>query len=908
MTGRLEELAWAGANVHSGCKPNGFAKWMKTRMDFPTGTITLAFTDIEGSSELSERLQIAFEPTRETHFRLLRESATRWNGLEVATAGDSIFLVFAQASDAVQWAVDAQKTFFAFDWPPDVGTLKVRMGMHTGQPYPHEDAGKPNYFGPAVNRAARVMGAGNGGQILLSDATRNNEALALPPDFAFQDMGIHRLKGVGDERLWQVNAPDLPAEFPTLHTLNPARHNLPPAPTPFLGREKEIADWQARLTGVAQNSTSTPSEAALLPPRTRLLTLTGFGGMGKTRAALHLAELCVERFEQGVCWIALEDAHTPDEMHLKVAQSLKFDLRPDSPLREQIFAFLAEREMLLALDNCEQISGIAAFVAALLKAAPKISLLVTSRAALDAQAETVVELRPFPLEEAERLFVERARARRDDFALTPENAADITALCQGLEGVPLALELAAARITALTPRQMLPRLQERFRLLQTRAPDLSPRQSALHAAIDWSYDLLAQEERDVFAQLAVFAGGFTLEDAEAVCQAEDIFESVLELRRHSFFGVETDKQTQQDRYVMLESLRAYAQERLAERSDGEAARQRHAEYFAWFGSERMALFRQAEEANALRELTRNLANLRAGLEWARSAARPPLIAELALLVGVTLARGGYIAQAAEPVQEGLDALSTLPDAQDNLMLELRLERAGLHLDQKEAPSARELAQQACLQAQTVGDVRNQARAENLLGRAAYAEDDFEGARQHYQRALELATTAKRPILEGIVRNNLGLLEHRAPDGNREQAQEHLRQALTLRRAHNDRRGQAETLNNLGLLAFESRDWEAAWNYYAEALQQEQELRHIFGVAYVLSNMGETAGEKGETERACRLFAVSERLLLDVNSHISPVVSEYLTQSAARCSRAKETFQEDIRGLSFEQMLAYACAA
>ncbi len=875
-------------------------------MDFPTGTVTLAFTDIEGSSELSERLQIAFEPTRETHFRLLRESATRWNGLEVGTAGDSLFLVFVRAADAAQWAVDAQKALFAYAWPPDVGTLKVRMGVHTGEPYPHEDAGKPNYFGPAVNRAARVMGAGHGGQILLSEPARALALSALPSDITFQDMGTHRLKGVGEERLWQVTTPDLPAEFPPLHTLNPARHNLPPAPTPFLGREKEIADWQARLTGEARNSAESNTGDA--PPQTRLLTLTGFGGMGKTRAALHLAELCVERFEQGVCWIELEDARSPDELYLKVAQSLKFDLRSDNPLREQSFAFLSEREMLLALDNCEQITGIAAFAADLLKAAPKISLLVTSRAALDAQAETVVELRPFPLEDAERLFVERARARRDDFALTPENAADITALCQGLEGVPLALELAAARITALTPRQMLPRLQERFRLLQTRAPDLSPRQSALHAAIDWSYDLLAQEERDVFAQLGVFAGGFTLEDAEVVCEGLDVFASVVELRRHSFFGVETDRQTQQDRYIMLESLRAYAQERLAERSDAAVTRQSHAGYFAWFGSERMALFRQAGEANALRELTRNLANLRGGLEWARSAERLPLIAELALIVGVALARSGYIAQAAAPVQEGLDALSALPDPPDSLMLELLLERAGLHLDQKEAQAARELAQQACLRAQTVGDVRNQARAENLLGRAAYAGDDFDGARQRYQNALALATAAKRPILEGIVRNNLGLLEHRDPNGNQDQSQEHLRQALALRRAHNDRRGQAETLNNLGLLAFESKDWEAAWNYYAEALQREQELRHIFGVAYVLSNMGETAGEKDEIERACRLFAVSERLLLDVNSHLSPAVSEYLTQFAARCSRAKETFQEDINGLSFEQMLSYACAA
>ena len=874
-------------------------------MDFPTGILTLAFTDIEGSSELSEKLRKAFEPSREVHFRLLRESASCWNGQEVGTAGDSLFLVFTLPADAVQWAVDAQKQMRAFPWPPEVGALKVRIGLHTGEPYFRQDAHKPDYFGPAVNRAARVMSAAHGEQILVSDATHALVSPDLPPTINFRDMGTHRLKGVGEEHLWQVTTPGLSSDFPLLHTLNPIRYSLPPATTPFIGREKEISDWLRRLTGEAQGASS---EEAAAPPRTRLLTITGFGGMGKTRTALHLAELCRERFEHGVCWIELEDARKPEELHLKIAQTLRFDLNATRALPEQIFAFLQDRELLLVLDNCEQVQNAGIFVADLLKAAPKVSLLVTSRSALEVRAETVVELRPLPGEDAERLFVERARAVRTDFALTSDNAEDVTALCRGLEGVPLALELATARITGMTPRQMLSRLQELFRLLQSRSPDLPPRQRALHAAIDWSYDLLAQEERDVFAQLAVFAGGFALEDAETVCEGCDVFSSVGELRRHSFFGVETDKQTQQDRYVMLESLRAYALERLGERADAQAMRQRHAEYFAWFGSERLALFRQEAEANALRELTRNLANLRSGLQWARSAERVALFAELALIVGVTLARSGYRAQAVAPVQEGLDALAALADPPDSLMLELLLERAGLHLDQNESREARERAQQARVQAQTVGDVRNRGQAENLLGRAAYAEDDFPTARQHYQSALEAAAVGKYLALEGIARNNLALVERDDPNGDREQAQQHLQQALNLRRAQRDRRAQSETLTNLGLLAYDRQDWASAWDFYAQSLGLEQELGHVFGAAMALSNLGEVAREQGEWKRACRLFAVSERLLLDLNSHLSPFVSEYLAQAAARGSCAKEPFQNDIGGLSFEQRLAYALAA
>ncbi len=551
----------------------------------------------------------------------------------------------------------------------------------------------------------------------------------------------------------------------------------------------------------------------------------------------------MERFAQGVCWIELEDAHTPDELYLKIAQPLRFDIQTNSPLREQVFAFLREREMLLVLDNSEQVHGMGAFVNDLLKAAPKTSLLVTSRRALEVRAETVVELRPLPIGDAERLFADRARACRDDFALTPENREDVTALCRGLEGVPLALELAAARITGMTPRQMLPRLQERFRLLQSRSPDLPPRQRALHGAIDWSYDLLAQEERDVFAQLAVFAGGFALEDAETVCEGADVFESIMELRRHSFFGMETDAQTQQDRFVMLESLRAYALERLGERADGEAARQRHAEYFARFGSERMAQFRQAGEADALRELTRSLANLRSGQEWARSAGRRALYAQLALTVGVTLARSGYRAQAVAPVQAGLDALRTTADAPSDLLLELLLERAGLHLELNEQPEARELARQAHRRTEAVGDVRGVGWAESLLGWADMEAGDFPAARTRFQSAREYGEAAKAPTLLGVVYNNLGLLERRDPQGDKAASARHLQDALHIRRAQGDMRGLAETLTNFGVLAFEQQDWGAAWNFYGEALELERKLGHILGVALGLSNLGEVACEK-----------------------------------------------------------------
>jgi predicted ATPase/class 3 adenylate cyclase len=621
-------------------------------VDLPSGEVTLAFTDIEGSSELSERYQAAFEPVREEHFRLLREAAARWNGIEVGTAGDSLVLVFAEPSDAVRWAVEAQRALLQHAWPllpspPPHPPLekggpggvrasgvrvepRVRIGLHTGEPFvSRRPDGAPDCFGPAVNRAARVEEAAHGGQILLSEATRAPALPALPPEIAFHNHGTHRLRGVGEEHLWQALHPGLPRDFPPLRTLNPERHNLPLPPTPFIGREAEIAAWHERL----------------LRPATRLLTLTGFGGMGKTRAALHLAELCAGEFADGVWWIALEEARTAGDVIRRIVRQMRVPVQPHPATEVQLANYLSDRRLLLVLDNVEQVAGAADAIRDLLQAAPGVTCLVTTRRALDLQAEHVVELRPLPASDAERLFLDRARARQVGFDLTDENAADVAELCRHLDGIPLAIELAASRIVGMTPREILHRLNERFRLLQTRAPDLPTRQRALRAAIDWSYDLLAEEDRSLFAQLAVFAGGFTMEDAEAVCEESDIFEGVMELRRHSFLRAETDPETQQTRFLMLESLRAYAGERLREAPNMEQqVRRRHAEHFLAYFRERLDRLRTPEEVAALRQMEANADNLRAALEWAQKEALPELRARLALTLFVAGAPTQVVSQ------------------------------------------------------------------------------------------------------------------------------------------------------------------------------------------------------------------------------------------------------------------------
>lgn len=860
----------------------------------PTGVVTLAFTDIEGSSELSEQYGSAFEPLRTEHYRLLREAAARWNGIDVESAGDSLFVVFTSTADAVRWALDAQRALLSHDWGGL--PLRVRIGLHTGEPF-FGDSGEPfACHGPPVNRAARVMDAAHGGQVLLSHATQVLVAADLPPEFAFRDCGVHRLKGVGEERLWQLVHPDLPGEFPPLRALHPYRHNLPLASTPFMGREAQIEEWLELLAR----------------PGIRLLTLVGPGGVGKTRAALHLAELSTGDYADGVWYIGLEECRAGREIYGSIAGYLHIPLSTLTPVQQQVTHFLQNRELLLVLDNVEQIIDAAGVVHGLLSACPGTKCLVTTRLTLDLRSETVVEVPPLPAGDAERLFVERARARSPAFNVSPANAADIAELCRRLEGVPLAIELAAARTGGMAPRQMIQRLGERFRLLQSQIPDLPARQRALRTAIDWSHCLLDAEEQSVFAQLSAFTGGFSLVDAEAVCEGADVFESVMRLRRHSLFRAETDAASQETRFSMLDSVREYAKERLLATDDsGRAVQQRHAEYFLDFARQRTAAFRTTCEAEALRELETAGANLRGAIDWARRERQAALLAGLALVIGVTLYRRGFSREAAGAIEEGLAAALPLKDQDPALYARLLWERAGLHLDNQDAVEARRSAAEALELFVLLGDPDGRAQAENLLGQAAMAERCFGEARALFSGALAHYEGRCDQTSAAIVRHNLGLVERRDSEGDPKAAERHLEEALRLRRALGDRRGIAESLNGLGVLAHFARDWAAARACYQEAMELELELGHVLGVATALDNLGEVAVEEGEPERASRLLAASERLMHEIESPHLEYVTRQLVSAAERAHlgpEAMEALRRDAAAAPLDELVVWATQA
>ncbi len=856
-------------------------------MELPSGVITLVFTDIENSSELSQQLRAAFEAVREQHFEIVRAAIAVWNGIEINTAGDSLFAAFVSPLDALLWAQETQNALLMHDWQGV--SLRVRIGMHTGEPS-QISIPRPDYFGHAVNVAARVMSAGHGGQILLSDTTYRlifSEPLGA---ITFRDCGVHRLKGVGEERLWQLLHPELPDTFPALNTLNPERHNLPHHATPYIGHDNDLRGWEEKITD--NNS--------------RLLTLTGFGGMGKTRTALHLAELCADKFEDGVWWVPLEEAKTADDLWRRLAVSLRLSIQTSMTLPEQVRQFLREKKLLLILDNTEQVARAAETVKSLLEAAPHIKILITARRVLGLRAEVVFALRPLNTEEAERLFVERAQALQDDFTLNAENAEDVSELCRELEGVPLAIELAASRIVGMSPRQMRQRLGERFRLLQTRAPDLPDRQRALRAAIDWSYDLLRDDEREVFAQLGVFTGGFSMDDAEAVCEAFDVFESVMELRNHSFFRAETDSQTQESRFLMLDILRVYAIERMQEIDDkGKAVRKRHAEYFLNYARERIAKFRTPDERPARRQLETNSANVRSAMEWANTTDDVALFAELALSFGTILQRRGFLRDACEPLQAARTALAPLLAEYPLLVAKISAELAGLSCDLSDAPAAREEAEKALGYFAQAEDTIGQATVQNLLGQAAVLDRRYADAREHYAQALTAFTAADRRIEMAIVNNNIGILEYTAHDGDRAKSRTTLEEALRLHNETQSQRGMAEAHNNLGVLAHHGEEWAAAEQHYLSSLQIRQSLRHGYGAALVLSNLGEIAQVREQLEKACQCFAAAEVLFSQSQSPYAGYAADLLLQTVPHTVQTVEDFRRTAKSLTLEQLVAWA---
>jgi predicted ATPase/class 3 adenylate cyclase len=575
----------------------------------PTGTVTFLFTDIEGSTRLVEQLGDAYSDVLADHCRIIRRAITDAGGTEVATEGDSFFAVFTDAGAAVAATAAAQRALAAHDWPAKAD-IRVRMGLHTGA----AKLGGDNYVGLDVHRAARVAATGHGGQVVLSAPTRSLVAEALPAGVHLRDLGAHRLKDLAiPEHLYQLDVDGLPVEFPALRSLDARPNNLPLQLTSFVGREAELAAVGKLLDGA------------------RLVTLTGPGGTGKTRLALQVAAERLARYGDGVFFVELATVTDAQMVPTAVAGALRLREQADRPLIETLKDHFRDREVLLVLDNFEQVVGGAGAVTDLLAAAPRLNVLVTSRILLRVHGEHEFGVPPLAIPDAAHLpatealsayegvalFIDRALAARPDFAITQANAPAVAEIIARLDGLPLAIELAAAKCRLLGPEAILGRLGSRLAFLGGGARDLPARQQTLREAIDWSYGLLSADEQAVMPLLGVFAGGFTLDAAGAVIGADATTRDTLDV----LAGLVEQSLVRRDegpagepRFAMLETIREYALERLVASNGQAAAQRRHAEYFLALAE---ALEPRLTGSPAAGEaVDRDHDNFRAALGWA----------------------------------------------------------------------------------------------------------------------------------------------------------------------------------------------------------------------------------------------------------------------------------------------------
>jgi predicted ATPase/class 3 adenylate cyclase len=573
-------------------------------MELPSGTVTFVFTDIEGSTTLWDNAPEDMRAALERHDAILNGAIAANGGRVFSTGGDGLAAVFARSIDAIAAAAQAQAALTAEAWP-DNAPVRARIAVHTGEAVERDG----DYFGPAVNRAARLMGLGHGGQVLVSHATEQlvqaSMPTSMPKGLDLLDLGEHRLRDLSrPERIYQLCAPGCAIRFPPLRSLDAARTNLPVQLTSFIGRDEDV-----KLVG------------ALLSEH-RVVTLTGVGGVGKTRLALQVAAEELDAFPDGVWLVELAPLGEPSRVVEALAAALSVQPAPGKTIEQMIIDAVRTREVLLVLDNCEHLlDEIRRVVEVVLQSSRSLVVLTTSREPLGAHGEHVVPLRSLNSESSVQLFAERAVAVDASFTPGDTDRGLVAHLCRRLDGIPLAIELAAARVRMFSPAELAERLDQRFRLL-TGGRGAVERHHTLRAAIDWSYDMLATGERAVFDRMSVFWGGCTLAALQAVCSDDhidevEVVEAVSSLIDKSL--VAADRSDRATRYQQLETVRQYAEERLSTSGEADVVRERHARYFAAFARDAGRGLWSGDEVAWAQRVEADLDNIRAAVSWAVAA-------------------------------------------------------------------------------------------------------------------------------------------------------------------------------------------------------------------------------------------------------------------------------------------------
>ena len=901
-------------------------------VNLPTGTVTFLFTDIEGSTKLAQQHPDEISSLLARHSEILNQAIQARNGFVFQIVGDSFSAAFHSPQDALNAALEAQKILHKEPWSP--APIKVRMGIHTGRADWTDKPNEPKYEGYAtLALTQRIMSAGHGGQILVSQSVFDLTQDHLPEQAQFVDMGERQLKDVlRPQHLYQLVVPDLPAEFPPLNTLEFFKHNLPPELTSFIGRAREL------------------EEAKKLLLLTRILTFTGPGGTGKTRLALQVAVEQISNFKDGVWLVELAPLADPTYIVSTIASVFNLREAHGVTLMETVTDFLRAKQLLLILDNCEHLVEACAHLAdGLLRACSNLKLVATSREALGIDGETIFRVPSLKEAESTQLFLERATKVEPRFQQTEDNASSIVQICTRLDGIPLAIELAAARVKLFTPEQIAQRLDDRFKLLTGGSRTALPRQQTLRALIDWSYQALNEMEQKALCHLAVFSGGWSFEAAEAVIGEAEAMDGLSGLVNKSLVNVE--EQEAESRYHFLETIRQYALEKLLESGETVEARHRHLNYFLEYSKLAEENLLSNQRAVWLRQLETEHDNLRSALRWALES-RPEVALQLVYLLSNFWTTRGFMTEGCDWCRAALERAETLsPPANITSRTQAHLALTLLSINHGEHTTGYEAAKQSVTLARQLDDPIWLVRALNFLGLAsAFAGDATlafdslhesealcrklgyqqelasvsqslayitlelrgQGAVEQVQAYLEEGLTLYQgsASLEALMRAEGTLAQLAFFRGNLQEAREHADRMLVLHHEMGDQLGTTAHNSEMAHVLRQTGNLEEALALYEQTIQEWREFGHRGAVAHQLECFAFIAKAKEQGERAVKLLGAAEALREVSDSPMTPHERMTYNREVAelRAGLDEELFAAlwtEGRSMTMEEAIAFA---
>lgn len=854
----------------------------------PNGTVTFLFTDIEGSTQLWEKHPEEMRSALARHDSILRNSISSNHGQLIKTTGDGVHAVFEKVIDALHAAIQAQTELYSnFSLQPATVCLGVRMGLHTGEAELREG----DYYGQSLNRTARLMSAAYGGQTLLSAVTSEVAREHLPAGVSLLDLGEHHLKDlIRPEHIYQLVMPGLLAEFPPLKTLNITPNNLPLQLTSFIGRVKEI---EAIRKLVAEN---------------RMVTLTGSGGTGKTRLSIEVGTRLLPSFAHGIWLVELAPLGDPEQIIPTLAQIFALQEMPGTPPINLVFDYLRDKGLLLILDNCEHmIEACARLADHLLHQCPGLKILASSREALGIAGEVAYHTPSLARAESTQLFMERARAANPNIRLTEDNGSAAAQICSRLDGIPLAIELAAARTRFLSVDQIAARLDDLFRLLVGGSRTALPRQQTLRALIDWSYDLLSESEKELFRFASVFVGGWTLDALEAVADEPNAMENLEQLVNKSL--VVTEERGSEMRYYLLETIRQYGREKLFDARQVVAARDRHFYYFDILSERMWDIFRSADMIDWRYRADDEAENFRAAIEWGLER-HPEQSLHLAALYCVISSWINKQAEGMAFVQTALEKVRALPalegDANiqrqkkiamalfaqglvgmeqgnmqlviqvlqesiaisrmtgDKLILGYSLEMFFVATNFIPVPGGPEAAHEGLrIFTEDIRDSWGLSMAYQNMVRLALAKGDLEEKEKYFQKLKELLREVPLSFQAGLFFLGLGMGE--SWQGNYQDARQLFEDGLGVFERLQNRYFQTVLKSELGHIARHTGDLKEARKIYIETLTSWQDLGNRAAISHQLECFGFLAIADEEPLRSIKLFGASEALRERINS-------------------------------------------